>query len=101
MAGDANNAVRADDRAGLSVTHIILADMRAVGACLGGQVRPVIDEKSRAMRLDKGAKAQRRLSERVVIGALKAQLHAGHIASLKSRLKRALKRVQVNARGRD
>src|ERR1019366_10413817 len=80
MARDADNPVW-QSRAGLGITGILLADMHAVAAQLGGEVGAVIEDEGGAMRLHQRAQHIRGAADLVVAGLLEAQLEGGDVAA--------------------
>ena len=100
-AGNADDAVGAQQPARLGIGHVVLADMHPVASEFGGEVGAVVHDEGDAARLRDRLQDPGRAPHRVVVHILQAQLQAGDIAAGQRRRQFGREAVGVEGGRRD
>ena len=82
IAGDADDAVGAEEPARLGIGRVLLADMDAVAAGGEREVGPVVHDEGDVARLRDRPQHVGGAADRVVVDILEAKLHAGDVAGI-------------------
>ena len=101
VAGHADDGVVSDDLAGLGAGHVLLADVDAVAAGLGGEPGVVVEQEGHAAVLRHGPQTIDGAPQLRVADALQAELHGGHVAGFERRREQRGERLRFPRLGRD
>ncbi len=100
MAGDADDPIGADQPARLLVRSILLADMDAIAARLGGEIGPVVEQEGGAAPLRDRLQDVAGAPDVVIGGLFQAKLHAGDVARVEGLRQRVAKAQGIECRRR-